>query len=385
MTVEAIGKHESLPRAAELTRPEIQAEIVRAVKEKLGPTQMALAVGASDASGAIAPAPPDIKAVVKTATELFIERGSMDVPRIIVTPMGEVSTGFEDFDLDTSQIHYQPVVQNILIHHLQSNDRERLRGGAAQQKPLRQEDYLVHLLVDYDDICYDEQADLLYKLAGQAVSWLHSYLNDKEKVENVLQYYRQQLAALIHAQMQQHRWEKAAGYEAHVSKGFLTLREAPGAIHIGGIRNFRETLEDRQEIRNLLFDGFRRCLYSAQKFDSDTERRFAILLEDDPDVVKWVKPPRGQFHIYYRNDQKYEPDFIVETRRAKYLCEPKRASEMETQEVQDKARAAVVWCQQATEHARKYSDKSWSYLLIPHDAINANKSLEGLAANFRKQ
>ena len=76
--------------------------------------------------------------------------------------------------------------------------------------------------------------------------------------------------------MQQQRWEKAAGYEVRVSKGFMTLEDSGCAIAAaGGIRDFRQTLEDKQEIRNLLFAGFRRCLYPAQKFDSDTERRFA--------------------------------------------------------------------------------------------------------------
>jgi type III restriction enzyme len=29
----------------------------------------------------------------------------------------------------------------------------------------------------------------------------------------------------------------------------------------------------------MIFGGFRRCLYPLQKFDSDAERRFAVLLE----------------------------------------------------------------------------------------------------------
>lgn len=386
-TVEVIKKFESLPRAAELIRPEIQAEIVRTVKEKLGPMQMALGAEATaESETEVFLEASNVEEVVRKATEFFIERGSIDVPRIIVVPKGEVTSGFEDFDLDTANIHYQPVAQDILIHHLQSNDRERLQSGAKEQHPLRLEDHLVHLLVDYDDISYDEQADLLYKLSGQVVERLRSYLKGRDEVENALQYYRQPLAALIHAQMQQHRWEKAAGYEVRVSKGFMTLEDSGCAIAAaGGIRDFRQTLEDKQEIRNLLFAGFRRCLYPAQKFDSDTERRFAILLEDDPDVVKWLKPPRGNFHIFYRNDQRYEPDFIVETKQAKYLCEPKRASEMESQDVQEKAHAALVWCEQATEHELMNGGKPWSYLLISHEAIAANKTLSGLAAMFTRK
>ena len=71
---------------------------------------------------------------------------------------------------------------------------------------------------------------------------------------------------------------------------------------------------------------FRKCLYPEQRFDSDTERRFAVLLEDDLDVEKWFKPGKGALSIYYSADHAYEPDFIVETRTTKYLCEPKRVT-----------------------------------------------------------
>lgn len=98
-----------------------------------------------------------------------------------------------------------------------------------------------------------------------------------------------------------------------------------------------------------------------------------------------IVPASSGVHIYYRNDQKYEPDFIVETRQAKYLCEPKRASEMGNQEVVEKANAAAIWRRQATEHESKYGGKPWSYLLIPHDAITANKNLNGLAAAFARR
>lgn len=383
-TFEAIKKFESLPRAAELAKPEIQAKLVRAVRETIAPTQMTLGgLGSGGDAAAVATESAGLAEVVKRATAFFIERGTMDIPRIIVTPTGEVTAGFSDFDLDASVIHYQPVAQDILLQSLQTNERDWLRGQNGFQHPLRPEDHLVHALIDYDDICYDQQAGLLYKLAGQAVAHLQSYLKDEEEVDNVLRNYRQPLAALIHAQMQQHRWERATGYTAQVSRGFMTLDDNGCSINAsGGVRHFRETLDDRQEIRSLLFVGFGRCLYPAQKFDSDTERRFAVLLEDDADVLRWFKPAAGKFHIYYRSEQRYEPDFVVETGTAKFLCEPKRASEMESQEVQAKARAASLWCRHATEHELKHGGKPWSYLLIPHDAITSNRTLKGLSSAF---
>jgi type III restriction enzyme len=185
-------------------------------------------------------------------------------------------------------------------------------------------------------------------------------------------------------EMDANRWERDTAYEAHVSRGFTVPRPNTYSIAAGAdVRNFIEPVEDRQYIRGMLFGRFRRCLYPVQRFDSDAERRFAVLLELEREELKWFKPARGDFRIYDHNDQAYEPDFCVETATNKYLCELKRASEMQDAEVQAKARAAVAWCEHATAHELAHGGKPWSYLLIPHDAISATKTLEGLAASYR--
>jgi type III restriction enzyme len=221
-------------------------------------------------------------------------------------------------------------------------------------------------------------------LAGQLVKHLHSYLSAEDTI-NVLQYHQQQLAALIHSQMQlpEHRWEKATGYKATVSKGFSALKEnAYTANATDDIKPFRMTVSDPTNIKRYVFGGFSKCLYDKQKFDVDTERRFAVILEDDGDVLKWFKPARNQFQIYYNKDAAYEPDFVVETKKQLFLCEPKRADQMQNPEVVAKRTAAGEWCKHATEHADQHGGKKWSYLLIPHDAITGNMTLEGLASRF---
>ena len=94
-------------------------------------------------------------------------------------------------------------------------------------------------------------------------------------------------------------------------------------------------------------------------------------------VEKWLKPSKGDFRIYYAHDDEYVPDFAVETKTVRYLCEPKSSAEMKDETVLAKARAASLWCQRVTEHA---GGKPWKYLLIPHDAIDESKTLAGLAA-----
>lgn len=116
--------------------------------------------------------------------------------------------------------------------------------------------------------------------------------------------------------------------------------------------------------------------YPLQKFDSDTERRFAVLLERD--ASKWFKPAKGQFQIYYKlgtEQPEYVPDFVAETDSMIFMVETKARSDMNTQEVQAKAAAAARWCKQASDHAATVDTKPWKYLLVPHDEIAESKRL----------
>ena len=378
-TLEVIRKYEKLPRSYDLKLPEVQAQIVREVK-----ATYTLAQGVLE--GVIQQ--PDIKQVVAKTTDLVIER-TIDIPRVTLGPRGEVTSGFNDFNLDVGGIHLQPVSDDILIQHLRTHERERLNDGSGIITEDRPEDYLVRALIDFNDISYDDNADLLYKLAGQVVNHLRSYLPDEGAVTNVLQYHQNRLSDLIHSQMQNHYWEKTTGDDAKITKGFNMFRASTFSAASGEeARDFRVPVEDRQYIRGMIFSGFQRCLYPKQKFEADPERRFAIILEDDPGVMKWFKVVKGQFRIDYRYNGEYHeyiPDFAVETHSQKYLCEPKRASEMEDPEVMTKTNAAVEWCKHASAHELAHDGKPWSYLLIPHDKITANATLQGLAAAYTRK
>lgn len=373
-TIEVIKKYEALPSSSKLNQRDVQESIIKDVLEYITPVQ-------PDMEGMEEEA-PDVPAIVARATELYIEK-TIDIPRIIIVPKGDVSCGFNDFDLDVSSVSLQPVDDDILIEHLRTHERERLSDGSGVVVEDRPENYLVRVLMDFDDISYDDHAELLYKLSGQVVEHLGSYLSDEDAVTNVLQYHQQQLGELIHTQMQDHYWEKATDYEAQVSKGFMTPRLSNYSIpNSENIRPFRDPVEDRQNIRGMLFNGFSRCLYPTQRFHSDSERRFAILLEDEQGDLKWFKPAEGHFRIYVSQKvAEYEPDFVVETADAKYLCEPKAAKDVENEDVLAKARAAYEWCRHATEHEQANGGKPWSYLLIPHDAIKATSTLQGLVAS----
>jgi type III restriction enzyme len=364
---------ESLPSSASLLKPEVQQEIAKQVAEIIAPSQLQLAGIAGK---------PDIAAIVHKTASLVVQQ-TIDIPRILVVPTGEVTTGYHPFKLETSAINYQPVSRDLLIQHLRTHLQEALSFGDNPQSELRLEDYVVRGLMDFDDVSYDDHADLLYDLAAQLVAHLRSYLSEEDG-RNVLIYHQRQIAAFVHAQMLEHQWEKAAGYEVVVSKGFTELKESAFTKNADEpIYDFRQTVEDKSRIAQMLFGGFHRCLYRTQKFQSDTERKLAIIL--DRESQKWFKPATGQFQIFYKDgtDQsEYVPDFVAETDDRIYLLESKASNAMNDADVQAKKEAAVTWCRHATQHASENGGKPWSYVLIPHDAIAENMTLQGLAGSF---
>ena len=376
-TLTVIKQFERLPRSSDLKSSENLQKLVDRVQLTVAPVQGELAGVAEQVN---------VAEVVAKTVDLYVEN-TIDIPKIVVLPKGDMMAGYRDFDLDLKGVHLQPVAKDILIAHLNDHARYRLISGDGIVPEERLEDYLVRGLVDFDDVSYDEHADLLYKLAGQVVKHLRSYLTNDDDVTNVLQFHQAQLVSIIHSQMQDHYEETATDYEAHVTKGFTTLRPNSYSIPVGEEpRNFRTPVEEKLMIRGMLFGGFKRCLYPVQRFQSDTERRFAVLLEDDrDDVVKWFKPGKDAFHIYYRGDVPYEPDFVVETKTAKLICETKAAREIGTAEVQEKAKAAVKWCEYATAHEEQVGGKAWSYLLIPHDVVTEAKTIQGLGAAYTQK
>lgn len=376
LTFEVVKGYEYLASSADLQNPKTLADIAKEVAVLYTPGQGQLpGIGVQ----------PDIPAIV-AKTAAHIHNQSIDIPRITIVPSGEVTSGFNSFKLNVGPVRLQPVAQEILIHHLRTNARERLTSVDGIAPESRLEDYLVRSLMDFDDINYDKQSDLLYDLAGQMVAHLRSYLPDEDAVTNVLQYHGGPLAGVIHSQMQEpgHYWEKSTGLEAKVNRGFMVLKSNNVSLDSGEIaRDFRAPVAKKSDIRGMIFTGFKRCLFQAQKFDSDAERRFAQILEDEKDDLKWLKPAKGQFQIHYSRDGAYEPDFVVETADAKYLCEPKDDGELASEEVQAKATAAALWCKHATDHAKAHGGKPWEYLLIPASEIVSSMNLKALTDRFK--
>ncbi|WP_212112677.1 DEAD/DEAH box helicase [Bartonella queenslandensis] len=318
--------------------------------------------------------------LTKKLPELII-----DIPNIVRVPSREVTYGFSDFDLkNLESLNLQPVSKELLIRELRTHKSIFLTSKDEYIKEPHLENYIIRGLIDNDFIDYDSHTLLLRKLAGQMVEHFRSYLPNDAAVENVLIHYQHKLNDFIIAQLREHQWETQKNYEVKVIRGFTTLTPIHYVSPQGTFPlDFRNIPAIKNDIKKLVFSGFSKCCYPLQKFDSvEGELRFAQILEDDAQVLKWMKPARGFFKIEYDKGSTYEPDFVVETKDAKYLCEPKKASEMQNSLVLQKKKAAVQWCCHATHYAATYGGKKWYYVLIPHDSIKASSSFEGLCAEF---
>jgi len=373
IVMDVIGKYEVrrdlVPTSNALLTPQVQSAILAEVTERLKPAQGDLLADVDDGAPAF-----DLSEVVSKTTEIVVQQ-SIDIPRIAVVPAGEITTGFHPFKL-SSLPNFQPGQREIVGQELRTNHQFAMSREAGTRER-RFEDYIVKKLIDFDDIDYFTQAELLYDLAGQAVANYRAQNYSENELHEVFDTYGAELARLIRAEMMVHFWEKATEYEVQVSRGFTELKSCNYTVLAGQTaHHYRETLTELGKIKQMLFGGFSRCLYPLQKFDSDTERRFAVILERD--ALKWFKPAKGQFQIYYKlgsEQPEYIPDFVAEADTVIFMVETKARADIDTQEVQAKASAAVRWCKDASDHAASVGSRAWHYLLVPHDEISESKRL----------
>jgi type III restriction enzyme len=361
------------PSLAALSKPTIQAEIIKAVQEQFRPAQQELE-GVTEQ--------PDIASVVAKTTEL-VQQQTITIPRIQLVPTGVVKSGYTPFDLKLEALRYPVPSEELWSQYLRTGERQILSVGTGGGEEKRLENYIVSGLVDFDDISYDDHADLLYDLASQTVRNFESYLSADETAK-VLRCHQKEIARFVHSQMLDHFWEEPGGYETKINAGFTELKPSAYTVFANdSVLDYRNSPADKSNMAKYLFGGFNHCLYSVEKFQSDSERRLAVILEREH--AKWFKPRKGQFQLFYKwgaDQPEYQPDFVAETDDSIYMLEPKSTADLNDPEVKVKQEVAVKWCASATEYARNTGGKPWSYALIPHDVITENMTIRGLMERY---
>jgi type III restriction enzyme len=360
---------------SDLQKPEVQERIAKDVQRLTQARQGTL-------EGIVAPT--DFAKVV-AAVVTSIAENTIEIPEIVILPSREVNFWFEDFDLSgVDDVRLQPISDKLLIRNLRDQSQRELARALEGPKESQVENYLVKHLMDYPQVDYDTQADLLYKLAGQMIDHLRSYLPNEQDVENVALAHGKMLAQRIFARMKQHYRETPADYQASKTRSFRTLQPQHYSYAASKLLPMTQAATPLSATPSFVFQGGAKCPYQFHKFDSDPERRFAVLIDSDfeKDVLRWLKPGYNQFRIEYQSGKRYEPDFVVETASEKLIVEIKADNQMTDPVVQDKARAAKEWVKHASQFAAEGDGKPWRYALISDQAINESATLAGLLARF---
>lgn len=328
----------------------------------------------------------DLTKIVEKAIETCVQALTdrvIPIPQTVVQPFTEIKQGFYEFTLNTSNMKWHPSDATLIGTELQEggNTFEYESYFRAITKVDSAENEVVRHIIIHDNVDYTTCSELIYSLITDAKKHFLSYLNE-EDTEKVMRDRQKTIADIIYAQMNQHFYKEEVNYRASEMRPFSRLETGFGAKNkIDEIFDLRANISPG-EVKSKVFNGFKKACHSLYKFDSNTERIFAIILENDSNVLKWMRPSSKQFNIYYGPGgiSRYEPDFIVETCDFIYMIETKASNEMKSEMVLEKAKAAKVYCDSVSEWNKENGGKEWDYALIPHDEVKLNSSLKYLLA-----
>jgi type III restriction enzyme len=286
---------------------------------------------------------------------------AISVPKILVQTTSEVKFNrfqvrrtIPDFEVAMAKIErFDAVNQQFLA----SVDAQILEVDDAMNT-------LACMLLDsISELSYDD-ADFIIDVVDQYLAQIDG---DEEEKRRIVRRYATLIVSDIRTQIYEHMDRKTQDIHI-VQKDLILFRRFVKNIRKDGRVRFDRPFTDRSNIRKYLFTGYRKGYYTENAFDSDPERLFSIILEEDHDVIRWIKPPLNQLGLFWQAGQQYNPDFLVETATHKYMVEVKAANEVTAADVVAKAHEGIRWCRFAT--TADPDGKPWVYRLITDENIH---------------
>lgn len=358
---------------ADLKKKDVRQQLRAKAIENINKSVEGNIFAAQEAAEQIAGVNEIIDIVVEDYTRNVIE-----IPQMIVE-QEIVCTVIDDFDLDTSSgYNHEELHREIIRQGLHdTTDFEVISGKSGSSgKPARE--LLVAGLSDFDDIDYDENADLIQKLVSQALEAIRNNAPgiSEDDLNERVQAYKQNIVDNIYHQIKDHFRIIPGEYVINRILPFSKILDQPLVLNDWGTLDFHEPVPSpKSAVVKFVYVGFRKSYYTRYRFDSSTELDFSFILETNKEILKWMRPVPNQFSIYWSNGTKrYEPDFIVETEDAIYMCETKAEKNINDADVLAKAEAAREYCRYASEFTVKNGGKPWKYLLIPHTLVDRSYS-----------
>lgn len=295
----------------------------------------------------------------KTVTEYSAK--AISVPKILVQTTSEVKFNrfevkrtIQDFEIATAKIErFDAINQHLLtVVDAQALEVEDARNTLACM-----------LLDSISELSYDD-ADFIIDVVEQ---YLSQITGDEEEKKKIVRRYAGLIVNDIKKQIYTHMDRKTQDIHI-VQKDLIVFRKFVKNVKKNGQVRYDKPFTDRSNIKKYLFTGYKKSYYPANAFDSNTERQFSVILEEDPDVIRWIKPPLNQLGLFWKAGQQYNPDFLVEMATGKYMVEVKALNEVNNEEVVSKAREGIRWCTFASTADPDH--KTWEYRLISDDNIH---------------
>ena len=141
-------------------------------------------------------------------------------------------------------------------------------------------------------------------------------------------------------------------------------------------------LDPGKFVRGRFYDGWQRSILPAVSFDAkSTEFAMGTLLDGSAGDISWWTRVDSSSNIYieWGDSQRYFPDFVaVDSKGTHWLIETKADSQVETQDVQEKKKAAERWERHVNDSSE--SDIEWRYLFVSESNLKDSTSWGSLLA-----
>lgn len=307
------------------------------------------------------------------------------IPIIKITDNGVEEYKFTDFDLDVAEFTQVPVSNELYVQNLiDMKERGEIRNAEKLDfESLNPTKVLLDLLREKSEINYNDSecAALLRKLIKQLFNHYAKNYSENE-IRNIVMMYRKDIVQKIYDQMLKHFYRTNSLLEEEVMSvsGANIMPNCNYSVECDLYENFKEKWNGN--IKSVRFSGIEKGVFSSAVFDSEPELVLSRVMEKDNDVLRWLRPSKEEFNIFYNHGKRYEPDFVIETKDIVYLTEVKGEDKLKDADVIAKKERGIQFCKTVSEWARANDFKKWRYLFIPSMQIKENSSFENLAKRF---
>lgn len=304
------------------------------------------------------------------------------IPQITVNDMGINDYRFIDFDLDPSNMKYQPIENDIIIQNLSDlSDKEIIHGEKIDFDAYNAKLKIAEYLLKKSEIDYDKCSDLVNKLIDQACVFFTKKFGENG-MKNIIMMNRKTISEEIFRQMMsdEHFYYSVGLF--HETVKWVRTQNIPTSYNYTYESDLFSDVP-ASKIKSTLIKGIKRGVFSTAKFDSTDEHKLARLLETETTFVKnWLRPNKQEFRLIYNRTHHYEPDFVVETDDCIYLVEVKEDDKLDNSAVIAKKERAVKYCIVATNYNNANNGKAWKYVLIPSTVLKQNTTVEMLFRTY---